>query len=188
MRKKMKIIAFAGMPFSGKSEAVKIARDIKIPVIRMGEIVWEETKKRGLELTDKNVGTVANTMRKEFGMNIWAMRTLEKIKLIKNQKMMVIDGVRNIEEIETFKKELGKDFLLIVVQVSDEKRYERAMTRGREDDSQNINLIKERDKRELSWGLGCVVASADIIVTNEGNIEDFKREIKRIFESFLCSF
>lgn len=177
----LKIIAFAGMPFSGKSEAVNIARKLNIPVIRMGDMIWDETKNRGLELSNKNVGKIADIMRKEHGMNVWAKRTLEKIKSIKGVDLLVIDGVRNIEEIETFEKELGKNFLLIAVQVSNKERYKRALTRGREDDSQDINLIKERDKRELSWGLGSVIASADIIITNEGPVEEFKQKIVELF-------
>jgi len=177
----LKIIAFAGMPFSGKSEAVNIAKKLNIPVIRMGDMIWDETKNRGLELSDENVGMIANNMRKEHGMDIWAKRTLEKIRLIKDKALIVIDGVRNIEEIETFEKELGKNFLLIAVQVSDEERYKRAMTRGREDDSQDINLVKERDRRELSWGLGSVIASADIVISNEGPVDDFKQKIKDLF-------
>jgi len=177
----MKIIAFAGMPFSGKSEAVKIAKNLDIPVIRMGDMVWEETKNRGLELNDKNVGTIANNMRKEHGMDIWAKKTLEKIKSLEDEKLLVIDGVRNIEEIELFEKKLGKDFFLIGVQVSDEKRYKRAMIRGRKDDSQDIDLIKGRDKRELSWGLGNVIASADIVISNEGTVEEFSKKIKDLF-------
>ena len=176
----MKIIAFTGMPFSGKSEAVKIAKKMNIPVIRMGDMIWEETKKRGLSLTDYNVGMIADNMRKEHGMDIWALRTLEKIKTLKNIDKIVIDGIRNIEEIETFKKELGKDFLLISVHVSDEIRYKRALHRGREDDSVDLNLIKKRDKRELSWGLGTVIASAEIVISNEGPIEEFKKNIKKI--------
>ncbi|HEC81032.1 MAG TPA: hypothetical protein ENI42_01220, partial [Thermoplasmatales archaeon] len=38
----MKTIAFTGMPGSGKTEAVKIAKELEIPVIRMGDCVWEE--------------------------------------------------------------------------------------------------------------------------------------------------
>ena len=34
--------------------------------------VWEETKKRKLGLTDKNVGIVANQMRDKQGKDIWA--------------------------------------------------------------------------------------------------------------------
>ena len=164
------------MPFSGKSEAVMIAKELNIPVIRMGDMVWQETKNQGLELNDKNVGMVANDMRKTHGMDIWAKRTLEKIKSMKDANLLVIDGLRNIEEIETFEKELGKDFVVVAVQVSDELRYQRAMSRGREDDSQDLNLIKERDKRELSWGLGNVIASADIVVSNECSLEEFRNE------------
>jgi len=177
----MKIIAFAGMPFSGKSEAVQIAKEMSIPVIRIGDFIWEEVKKQGLEINDKNVGKIANEMRKKHGKDIWAKRTLEKIKSIKKSDFLVIDGVRNIEEIETFEKDLGSNFLLIAVQVSDELRYKRAMTRGRKDDSRDINLIKERDKRELSWGLGSVIASADIVISNEGSVEEFKQKIISLF-------
>ena len=66
----MKIIVFAGMPSSGKSEAVNIAKERNIPVIRMGDMVWEETKKQGLEINDKNVGMIADNMRKKYGMDI----------------------------------------------------------------------------------------------------------------------
>lgn len=178
----MKVIAFTGMPFSGKSLAVKIAKEMDIPVIRMGDMVWEETKKRGLELNDKNVGMIADSMRKQHGMDIWAKRTLEKIDLLNLNEKIVIDGIRNIEEIETFENKLGNDFLLIAVQVNDDLRYKRAMNRGREDDSLDLDLIKKRDKRELSWGLENVIASSEMVVTNEGSQEEFKQKIKEIFK------
>ena len=79
----MKIIAFTGMPASGKSEAVQLAKDKGIPVIRMGDLVWEETKRQGKPLNDKNVGSVASNMRKEHGMDVWAKRTVEKIHSLK---------------------------------------------------------------------------------------------------------
>lgn len=176
----MKIIAFAGMPFSGKSEAVKIAKEQNIPVIRMGDMVWEETKKQGLELNDKNVGTIANNLRKEKGMDIWAKKTIQKIKKIKNTNILVIDGVRNLEEVETFKRKLGDDFLLVAIQVSDELRHKRAMSRNREDDSKDLTKIKERDNREISWGLNTVIASADIVISNNETIDKFIPKIKKL--------
>jgi len=177
----MKIIAFAGMPFSGKSEAVKIAKKMKIPVIRMGDMVWQEVKNRNLEINDKNVGFVANEMREKHGKDIWAKRTINKIKEIENTEHLVIDGIRNIEEVETFKKELKGDFILIGVEVSDETRYKRAMQRNRKDDSKDLGKIKERDNRELKWGLGNVISSADIIISNEKDIESFRKDIKKVF-------
>ena len=177
----MKILAFAGMPFSGKSEAVKIAKELKIPVVRMGDMVWEETKKQGLEINDSNVGKIANNMRKEHGMDIWAKRTLEHIRKLEKTELLVIDGVRNIQEIKTFEKELGNNFVLVAIDVSDEIRHKRAMSRGREDDSKDLQLIKERDKREKSWGLDKLIKSADIIIKNEGSLENLQKNIKDIF-------
>jgi len=176
----MKIVAFAGMPFSGKSEAVKIAKDMDIPVVRMGDMVWEEVKRQGLEINDENVGRVANDMRKQHGMDIWAKRTVDKILKIKNANKIVIDGIRNFEEIDFFKKMLGASFVIVAVQVSDETRHKRAMSRGREDDSMDVELIKERDRRERGWGLDKVIASADIVISNEDDIKEFRNKIKEV--------
>ena len=177
----MKILAFTGMPCSGKTEAVQIAKDMKIPVIRMGDAVWEETKNQGLELNDKNVGTIANKMRETHGKDIWARKTVDKIKTLEDRSILVIDGIRNMEEIDIFKKELGKDFVVITIEASTETRRKRAFERSRRDDSKDVRDLEERDRRELGWGLGVVIASADIVISNEGNITEFHNKIKELF-------
>jgi len=178
----MKIIAFTGMPASGKSEAVQLAKDKGIPVIRMGDMVWEETKRQGKPLDDKNVGDVAHSMREKNGMDIWAKRTVEKIHSLKKSPLLVIDGVRNMDEIEYFKKELGRDFLVIAIDAPDELRRKRAISRGRTDDSQNLKDLEERDKREIHWGLQKVIANADIVIPNNGSLEDFKKQVLIVFK------
>jgi dephospho-CoA kinase len=178
----MKIIAFTGMPCSGKSEAVQIAKNMGINVFRMGDMVWEEVKNRELPLDDKHVGAIADQMRKKFGKDIWAKKTLEKILKNKISKHVVIDGIRNTEEMETFKKKLGEDFILIAITASDKTRRERFLKRGREDDSKDIQNLIDRDKRELGWGLGSVIASADIVIPNEGSLKDFRIEMTKIFD------
>lgn len=177
----MKIIAFTGMPCSGKSEAVQIAKNMGINVFRMGDMVLKEVKNRGFLLDDIHIGAVANQMRKKFGKDIWAKKTLEKISKYKDLKYVVIDGIRNIEEIETFEKKLGNDFIVIAIVASDETRQKRFLTRGREDDGKDIQDLINRDKRELNWGLGSVIASADIVIPNQGSLKIFKDEIKKIF-------
>lgn len=172
------------MPFSGKSEAVEIAKEKNIPVFRMGDTVWEEVERRDLELNDKNVGKVANEMRQAHGKNIWAKKTLEKIKSLNSADVLIIDGIRNSEEIDTFKTELGQDFIVVAITTSDEIRYKRAMNREREDDSQDENLIKKRDERELGWGLGKVIDLADIKISNNKDIESFQHMIKDLLKKY----
>jgi dephospho-CoA kinase len=178
----MKIIAFTGMPASGKSEAVQLAKDKGLPVIRMGDLVWEEIHRQGKALNDKNVGSVASSMRKEYGMDIWAKRTVEKIHSLKKSSYLVIDGVRNMEEIEYFKKELGIDFFVIAIEAPDELRRKRAIARGRTDDSKNLKDLEERDKREICWGLQKVIADADIVIPNNGSIEQFRKKVLTVFD------
>ena len=177
----MKIIAFTGMPASGKSEAVQIAKDKGIPVIRMGDLVWEETKRQGKPLDDKNVGAIATGMRKTHGMAIWAKRTVEKIHSLKKAPNLVIDGVRNLEELEYFKKELGLDFVVVAIHASDELRRKRAIARGRSDDSKIPRDLEERDKREISWGLQKVIADADIVIPNQGSLRELQDRIQKLF-------
>ena len=99
---------------------------------------------------------------------------------MRNVDKLVIDGVRNLEEVDFFKKKLGSDFIIIAIKVSDETRYRRAMTRGREDDSLDLALVKKRDEREIHWGLDRVIASADIVISNEGSLKDFREKIKDV--------
>ena len=170
------------MPASGKSEAVQLAKDKGILVIRMGDLVWEETKRQGKPLDDKNVGEIAHSMREKHGMDIWAKRTVEKIRCLKQSPLLVIDGVRNVEEIEYFKKELGMDFLIIAIDAPDELRRKRAISRGRTDDSKNLKDLEERDKREIRWGLQKVIADVDIVIPNNGSLEDFKKQVLTVFK------
>jgi dephospho-CoA kinase len=178
----MKIIAFTGMPFSGKSVAVEIAKSTVFPVIRMGDLIWEEVKNQKLELNDENVGFVANSIRKKQGKDIWAKRTIEKIKSQNISDKIIVDGIRNIEEIDLFKKELSSNFVLIAITASDELRKKRAMSRNRIDDSKDIKSIEERDIREIGWGIKDVISNADIVVSNEQSIEDFRNKIKKILQ------
>jgi dephospho-CoA kinase len=173
----MKIIAFTGMPASGKSEAVQLAKDKGMLVIRMGDLVWEETRRQGKPLDDKNVGDVASSMRKKYGMDIWAKRAVEKIQSLKKTSHLIIDGIRNMEEIDYFKKKLNQDFFVVAIDASNDLRRKRAISRGRIDDSKNLKNLEERDKREISWGLQKVIADADIVILNNGNLDQFKKKV-----------
>jgi dephospho-CoA kinase len=178
----MKIIAFTGMPASGKSEAVQLLKDKGIPVVRMGDLVWEETKRQGKPLNDKNVGNVATTMREKYGMDIWARRTVEKIHSLKKPALVVIDGVRTMEEIDFFKHTLGMNFLVIAIVAADEVRRKRALARGRTDDSKDLKDLEERDKREIRWGLQKVIADADIVIPNNESLPAFQKRVLTVVE------
>ncbi|MGC8565694.1 MAG: AAA family ATPase [Thermoplasmata archaeon] len=171
------IVLLVGMPGSGKDEFIKKARELGIEVISMGDIVRDYTLSLGMELSNSNVGTVANEERKKNGMDIWAKRTLEKIK----SERCVIDGIRNKEEIEYFKNNFKEKITVVAILSSQQTRFKRIMVRSRKDDAKNWNEFVEREKRELSWGLGNVIALADYYIINEGTLDEFRSRV----ENFL---
>jgi len=46
------------------------------------------------------------------------------------------------------------------------------------DDAVTIEAVRARDLRELSWGLGDVVATADIMLVNESSLDQFRQQAR----------
>ena len=135
----MKIIAFIGFPLSGKSTATEVVKELGIPVVVMGDVVRDETVKRGLKLTNENLGKVANELRRKEGMDAIAKRCIPLIKQAASDKgVVVVDGIRGIAEVERFKEEFGEDFILIYIDAPSELRYKRALERQRSDDIKTV--------------------------------------------------
>lgn len=176
----MRIIAFVGMPASGKSEASVIAQDRNIPVVNMGDVVREEAAKCGLPPTDKNIGGTGTKLREEEGMDIIAKRCVPKIRKL-DSGIVVIDGIRNIDEINHFKEQFGNDFMLVAIDTPLEVRLERVKNRGRSDDMKSIDELKLRDEREKSWGLDKAIEMADVTIDNTSTLPEFRSEIVKLF-------
>ena len=71
----MKIIGVTGLPGSGKSVVSRAAKKLDIPIVRMGDVIREEAKKR-----NQKTGEVAVELRKEYGEFVVAERCVEIIK------------------------------------------------------------------------------------------------------------
>jgi len=177
----MRVIAFVGLPLSGKTTASKVDEEMGIPVVCMGDVVREEAKRRNLPLTDEVLGKIANELREREGMDAIAKRCIPLIREKgKDVGVVVVDGVRGIAEVETFKKAFGDDFILIAIEAPLEVRFQRALKRKRSDDVKSIEELKERDKRELSWNLGEAMKIANFTIENTSGLEAFKEKVRDI--------
>ena len=174
------IVGVSGMPGSGKSIVINVAKDEGFDIISMGDVVREETERRGLLITPKNIGNVMLDLRANGGNDAIAKKCIPKIKE-KSSKKIIIDGLRSLYELGLFKKYFS-DFNLIAVHSSPETRYKRLNQRGRSDDSKERKVFEERDKRELNVGLGQVIAMADYMLINENNVEELKRDSHEILQ------
>jgi predicted RNA binding protein with dsRBD fold (UPF0201 family)/dephospho-CoA kinase len=175
----LKVIAFVGMPGAGKTEASNVANELGIPVVVMGDVLREEVKARSLPLTDANIGGTANQLRAEEGMDAIAKRCIPKIEALKADAV-VVDGIRGIAEVETFKEAFGDEFTLVKIDAPFDLRLERLTRRARSDDLGSAEGLKQRDEREMSWGMGRAIEVADKAVVNLDPIQKFRDEIRSI--------
>ena len=181
------VIGLAGMPGSGKSLVVETARELGYAIVVIGDVIRQETTKRGLGLTPQNVGKVMLELRAEGGNYVIAQKCIPKIEEQTSLKVLV-DGLRSLYEADIFKEHFAK-FTLVAVHAPPEIRFTRLSLRGRSDDPLNWEVFHERDMRELGVGLGNTVAMAEKILVNDNSIQQFKAQVKdnfgRIEEKWL---
>lgn len=174
------VVGLAGMPGSGKSLIVETAFGLGYAIVVMGDVIREETAKRSLKLTPENVGKVMLQLREEGGNYIIAQKCIPKIEEQKNTKVLV-DGLRSLYEAEAFKTHFAK-FALVAVYASPETRFKRLFNRRRSDDPSGWEVFRERDMRELSVGLGNVIAMAEQLIINDNSIEQVKGRVKETLQ------
>lgn len=179
--KEKKVIGIAGMPGAGKAVVKEIIQKMGYPVVVMGDVIRDEVKRRGLESTPENLGFVMLKLREEEGPAVVARRCIPQIRDAK-ENVIVIDGIRSSHEVKEFKKHFPF-FTLVAIHASPETRFTRLSQRKRGDDPKTWKTFKERDYRELSVGLGDVIAIADHIIVNE----EGKDQLRKQFNRFLTS-
>ena len=181
----MKAVLVTGLPGSGKSIVVEAAKKLGIPVVCMGDIVREEAIKRGLEINREVLGRLSRELRQKFGQDIIAKLTYEKVRGIR-ANVCLIDGVRSWAEVEYFKNKF-ENVIIIAVHAPPRIRFLRLLSRGREDDPKTWEEFIERDERELSMGIGKVIALSDYIILNyrkkkEEVLEEAIKLLKEVLE------
>jgi len=167
------VIGVVGLQGSGKTEVAKVAAKLGIPCVRMGDVVWAECKRRGLEVNEENVGMVADELRQTEGLATIAKRCVPLIEQSgEGKKAVFVDGIRGIAEVKEFRDAFKGRFSVLAVWAGQRARYRRIGTRGREDDAASLQAFHEKEVRELSWGLGEALATADFIIVNEGTLAE----------------
>jgi len=182
MRQKL-VLGIAGMPGAGKTVITRMAKEKGYAIVIMGDEIREETKRRGLEPTPENIGKIMLKLREEEGPTVVAKKCIPKIANA-SADIVLVDGIRSLQEVEEFKKIFPK-LVLIAVHSSPEARFGRIFRRRRSDDPEGWEVFVKRDLRELSVGQGSVIAMADYMIVNEGTLEEFKAKIREVLEAAI---
>lgn len=176
----MPVIGTVGLPGSGKGEAATVAREVDVPVVTMGDVVRDACRERGLD-PETHHGEVAQALREENGPAAIADRTVPRVREhLESTDVVLVDGLRSDVEVERFREAF--DFLLVSVQAPFETRARRLQGRGRDASDLDDAALRQREERELAFGMGEAMAMADLVVENDADLESYHRRVRAILE------
>lgn len=177
---KPRIIAIIGMPGSGKGTAVThITEKYQVPSVYFGGMVYEEVRKRGLDIVlDERM--VREDMRLKEGPAVLAKRAAEKTRqlLEGGAPAVILDGVYSWSEDRFLRQEFGEDYISIATVNPKHVRYERVVARKDAHRPYTLEQIKLRDLEEIeNLEKGGPIAFADYYIANAKDIDEFQEQV-----------
>ncbi len=176
------VILITGMAGSGKSTLADMFREKGYKVFTMGDVIRHEVRMRNMDPTPENLGKMAEEIRQSGGDAAVAQKCIPLI-IGEPSKKVAIDGIRSLDEVYTF-QEAFKTFL-VAVHASPDTRYQRLKERGRSDDPSNRQVFRERDQRELGFGMGDAIALSDYIVPNNDGLGTLEKELDKLLRKLI---
>lgn len=179
----MKLVAITGMPGAGKSTAAQALVSKGWKRVVMGDVIREETRRRGLVADEKNTGEVMRDLRRQHGEAAVAELCMKMVEGMEAERV-VVDGIRSMGEVEVFRG--SAEVFLLAVHASRKRRFALLKERGRSDDPQLYESFLKRDDRELEVGISRAIALADEIVSNEHTTPDkLSRDVVELVERWV---
>jgi dephospho-CoA kinase len=171
------LLLITGMAGSGKTTLSDMLREKDFSVFTMGDVIRHEVRMRNQSPTPENLGKMAEQIRKTGGDAAVAKKCIPLIIGEPNNNV-ALDGVRSLDEVYALQEAFNT--FLIAVHASPESRYQRLKGRGRSDDPPNKQFFRERDRRELGFGMGDAIALSDYIILNDDGLENLEKELNKL--------
>jgi dCMP deaminase len=137
------VIGLTGENCAGKGTVAEYLKKKSFYYLSLSDVIREELKSDGKEMTRTNLIDKGNELRAEFGPGVLATKTATKIDKDKNY---CIDSIRNPSEVKELKKIPG--FILFYVTAGPQIRFERMKSRDREEDPKSLEAFKKIEEIE----------------------------------------
>jgi dephospho-CoA kinase len=182
----VKVVAFVGMPGSGKGIcALHIEQKYGAPIIHFGNMVYEEVQRRGLDNV-KDEKFVRKDMRDKEGSEVLAKRVTEKIKQYSDggAKRITLDGLYSWTEYKYLRNIFGNNLAIIAVAAPRLERYRRVVNRQEAHRKYTIEQVESREIDEIErLEKGGPIAFADYTIVNDEAPEALYGKIDAILKA-----
>ena len=147
----------------------------------LSDEVRAEATRRGLDHSRENLIAVGTSLREKFGAGVLAARIIPKLA-----DRSVVDSIRNPAEIEALRTLPG--FILLGIDAPVALRFERSSLRGRPGDGGTLAEFRRKEDLEKSshgpgQQLDVCFSMADLVVQNDGTLEELHRRVEAVLAS-----
>ncbi len=182
------IIGLTGKNASGKGEVGEYLKKRGFTFYSLSDVLREELKKLKKPVTRDNLVWLGNQLRNEMGPSVLADKIIDWIE---DDRHYVIDSFRNPEEVIAFRR--TKEFVLLSIEASPQKRFERIKKRSRDGDIKTYEEFIKHEAEEshnvdpTKQNLNACAKMADHRVTNNASLETFHEAINKVCASILMN-
>lgn len=182
---KKTILAVVGLCGSGKTEAIKFFAEKGYKNIYFGSATFDEMKRRGLEINEKNERATREEIRNQYGMGAYAILALPKIKeVLATEDFVSLESLYSWDEYKIIKKEFGDDFKVLAVYSSPEARYGRLANRKERPYSKEDAQSRDYAQIENLAQAG-PIAMADFTVVNTKDVSYLRSQLDEIINKII---
>lgn len=174
-----KILAFVGMPGSGKGTCTDYLESKGYPKVYFGGMVYDEVRARGLD-TVKDEKMVRTDMREKEGLAVLAKRAAIKADeyFANGKETVVFDGLYSWTEYKYLREKYGDDLIVIALVAPRQERYDRVVARkdGVRTYTREVIIQREYDEVE-NLEKGGPIAMADYTLANTKTQQELLAEL-----------
>ncbi|MGA3020771.1 MAG: AAA family ATPase [Candidatus Micrarchaeales archaeon] len=173
------IVCVIGMPGAGKSQVADVLRRMDFRTYELGDVVRGMMKEQDIEITPESLRKFSIVARRKYGYDYEARRLIKKINL--KEGNIAIVGFRTKANLDFIKKHAKVTSIAVIAPAK--IRYLRLSSRRRPDDPKTMTeFMRQRDRKEIRFGILKVIKGADYVIANTGTVADLKKSVQMVMD------
>jgi dephospho-CoA kinase len=178
------LIGVCGYSGSGKTTFCKeMSGRFSLPCLSTGEIVRRRVAEQGYARTPENITRVSDEIRKETDQ--FFLRILvPDLNRLSSSPAVLIDCLREDNDFLTL-RELSDRSTLVAITAAAEVRASRLLGRVRPGDPTSQDGIRDLDETERRLGADRLIAAADYVLGNNGDLNQFIERSAAVVQEIL---
>jgi len=174
------ILGFTGLMACGKGTAAKYYKEkYSAPTFRFSTSMRDLLDRLYLPQSRENMSTISRITREAFGQDLYAKVMAGDVGKAEHD-IVIVEGIRRMDDVKELKK--LSNFKLVAIEADMKTRYERLKVRGENSDdaSKTWEQFQKDHELETEISIPPVMAKADIVVDNNGSVEDFYKQLDKL--------